>query len=147
MPRATLQEQSNYEFQYNTTIHTRDLNYANHLGNDSVVGMLQDARVDLFKSLGYRELDLGDGKTGIIIGDLVVNFKAEGFLFEKLRIDCHINDISDKSFRIFYRIVKAQENTIIALAETGIVAFDYTTRQVAILPSNFVKALKEFGKH
>jgi len=146
MPRVTLNEQSRYEFQYETTIKTTELNYANHLGNDALVGMLQDARVQLFKTLGFRELDLGDGKTGIIIGDLVVNFKSEGFLFDNIKIECHIDEISTKSFRIFYRIRKVPENNLIALAETGLVAFDYTQRQVSELPLEFVKSLKKYNK-
>jgi len=64
-PRIKLEEQPNYEFQYNATINTRDLNYANHLGNDSLVGILQDSRVAMFQKLGVGEA-IVDGKKEIL---------------------------------------------------------------------------------
>ncbi len=146
MPRIIIKEQPSYEFQYNTTVHARDLNYANHLGNDSLVGIIQDARIGLFKKLGYTELDLvgDDGTIGIILADLVVNFKAEGFMFDELRIDSHIGEISEKSFRIFHRISKVNEDLLLALAETGVIAFNYKTRNVVAIPESFKKA---FGRY
>ena len=55
MSRTNLQEQPNYEFHYNTTIESRDLNYAGHLGNEAVVSIIQEARIQLFKELGYSD--------------------------------------------------------------------------------------------
>ena len=80
MPRVKLESQPKYEFVFETTIQKVDLNYAGHLGNDALLRMLQTARIELFQNRGYKELDLGDGKTGIIIGDLVVNHKGVVFL-------------------------------------------------------------------
>jgi 4-hydroxybenzoyl-CoA thioesterase len=142
LPRVKLNELSKYEFQYNTTIKENDLNYANHLGNDSLVRIIQDTRIELFKSMGFSELDLGDGRTGIIIGDLVVNFKAEGFSGEELRIDSRIGEITEKSCRIFHRVMKSSDNSILALVETGLVAFDYDTREITQFPAEFIVALK-----
>ena len=35
-----------------------DLNYGNHLGNDSLVSILHEARVQWLKLNGYTELDI-----------------------------------------------------------------------------------------
>ncbi len=142
MTRINLQELPNYKFNYNTTIKSSDLNYAGHLGNEALVGIIQDARIELFKDLGFKELDLGDGKSGIIIGDLVVNFKAEGFINDELKIESQIGEITDKSFRIFHKIVKVKDNNLLALAETGVVAFNYKTREVIKIPPGFLKTLE-----
>ena len=141
MPRITLYEQPNYEFQFNTTVQASDLNYANHLGNDTIIGMIQDARANIFFDLGFSELDLGDSETGIIIADLVVNFKAEGFMFDELRIDSHIGEVKDKSFRIFHRIIRFKDKKLIALAETGLVVFNYKHRKITDIPEAFAKKL------
>ena len=143
MPRVTLEEQINYEFQFKTNIQTRDLNYANHLGNDSLVTLLQESRMALFEKLGFKELDLGDGKTGIIIGDLLINFKAEGFLSDELSIEDHIDNITDKSLRIYSRVVTTNNNTVLALAEIGLVAFDYRERMITTIPEKFLQALEK----
>jgi acyl-CoA thioesterase FadM len=111
-----------------------------------LVSLLQESRVALFKDLGFKELDLGDGKTGIIIGDLLINFKAEGFLFDVLSIEDHIDDITDKSLRIFSRVVNTKNNTVLALAETGVVAFDYEERKISTIPKQFLQALERFKR-
>lgn len=138
MSRVKLEEQPIYEFSHTVTVRVTDLNYGNHLANDAVVGLISEARVHLLRALGLSEFDLGDGRTGIILADLVVNFKAEGFLFDVLRIDCHIGDISRKSFRIFYRLSK--EPQLVALAETGIITFNYAERQTVSIPGPFLQA-------
>lgn len=143
MPRVTLQEQPNYKFQFKTIIQAEDLNYAGHLGNDALVRLVQDARKELFVKLGYKELDLGDGKTGIIIGDLVVNFKSEGFESDEIKIESQIGEVTDKSLRIFHKVLKEKDENVLALVETGLVAFNYDTRTVAIFPDGFKKVLME----
>ncbi len=120
-----------------------DLNYAGHLGNDALVSLIQEARVSLFHELGYKELDLGDGKTGIIIGDLVINFKAEGFMFDELVIQSQIGEVTEKSMRLFHRMVKKDDNTLLALVESGLIAYDYDNRKITSFPSRFIKTLEK----
>ena len=144
MSRIILKEQPDYEFEFITKIQTKDLNYAGHLGNDALLKMIQEARIDLFKKLGFKELDLGNGKTGIIIGDLVVNYKAEGFEGEILKIESHIGQVTEKSMRIFHRITKSKENKILAVAEMGLIAFDYKAREITEFPEIFREVLIKF---
>jgi acyl-CoA thioesterase FadM len=47
-----------------------------------------------------------------------------------------------KSFRLFHRIRRAEQ--VIALVETGLVAFDYQTHQVVKLPGEFLAALENY---
>ena len=139
MPRIRLREQLSYEFHYTTRLESRDINYGGHLGNDALVSLVGSARVDALHSLGLREVNLGDGKTGIIMADLVVNFRAEGFLFDEIVIDTHVGEFSSNRFRIFHRVTKG--DIVIALVETGLKTFNYTAREVAPVPDTFLKAL------
>jgi acyl-CoA thioesterase FadM len=97
----------------------------------------------MLRSIGVSEADLGDGQTGIIMSDLVVNFRAEGFMFDELLIDTHIGEFSRTGFRIFHRVTKGK--TLIALAETGITTFDYTSRKIAPVPETLHRALAKSG--
>lgn len=139
MPRVKLQEQSCYEFRYEVTLQVRDINYGGHLGNDALVGLLHEARINLLSQLGCSEMNLGDGQTGMIMGDLVVNFREEGFMLDQLQIDSHIGEMSQRSFRIFHRITKG--DNLLALAETGLVTFNYARRAIAPIPAAFIEAL------
>ncbi len=145
MPAIKLKTAFNYEFQYKTKINIRDINYGGHLGNDSLVGILHEARLDLLNKMGFTELDLGDGKTGIIMADLVVNFKKEAFLLDEIIVHSHIEEISNASFRIFHKITRIKDDALIALAETGLVCFNYKERSISQVPESFLKKLKEFS--
>lgn len=139
MPRIRLNEQPNYEFHYTTRLEPRDINYGGHLGNDTLVSLVGTARAHAFHSLGLREDDLGDGHTGIIMSDLVVNFRSEAFMFDEILIDTHIGEFSSTRFRTFHRVTK--EGIVVALVETGLRTFDYVGREVAPVPDVFLKAL------
>jgi acyl-CoA thioesterase FadM len=137
--RVKLQEQPEYKFKYIRKIRKSDLNYAGHLGNDNLISIIQEARIAVFNELGYTELDLGDGKTGIIIGDLVVNFMAEGFEADELLIESQFGEQQENSIRLFYRVSRVTDGTLLALVETGLVAFDYKTHKTSKWPEKFLK--------
>jgi acyl-CoA thioesterase FadM len=143
MPRVKLQRQPSYEFHYEVTLQVRDINYGGHLGNDALVGLLHEARINLLHSLGLSEMNLGDGQTGIIMADLVVNFLEEGFMLDRLDIDSHIGEMTQRSFRIFHRLTKGGK--ILALAETGIVTFNYAERKIAPVPQSFQQTLENLS--
>jgi acyl-CoA thioester hydrolase len=139
MPRIRLKELLSYEFQYTTRLEPRDINYGGHLANDALVSLADTARADAFHSLGLQEINLGDGQTGIIMSDLVVNFRAEAFMFDEIVIDTHIGELSRNSFRFFHRVAKG--DIVVALVETDLQAFNYIAGKVAPVPGTFLKAL------
>jgi acyl-CoA thioester hydrolase len=144
MPKVKLKKQESYEFEYKKVLQVRDINYGGHLGNDALVSLTHEARLNLLRTLGFSELDLGDGKTGIIMADLAVNYLGEGFMFDELAIESHIDEISAVSFRIFHHFLKGEKT--IALAETGIIAFDYKERSIVSIPETFLSALENYIK-
>jgi len=134
--RIKLAPLDHYQSIYKTAVEVTDLNYGNHLGNDALVGIIHRARVHFLHRLGASENNLGDGKTGILMADLIVNYKGESFLFDKLSVESSIGEVSSKGFRMFYKIA-AEQSRLIALAETGIVAFNYQKRKVTRIPESF----------
>lgn len=142
MPRVKLEEQPDYEFHYEVTLQVRDINYGGHLGNDALIGLLHEARLALLRQLGCTEMTLADDQTGIILGDLVVNYRAEGFMFDRLNLDSHLGEIGRNSFRIFHRVTR--DKTLIALAETGIVTFNYRERKIVPVPEGFINRLQQY---
>ena len=142
MPKIKLKEQALYPFQYATSLKIRDINYGNHLSNDAVEGLLHEARIHMLQQLECSELNLGDSKTGIMIADLVVNYKKQGYLGDEIIIYLNINEISKRSFRVFYKIKRGDE--LIVLAETGIVTYNYQAESIAKIPELFLSRLKKY---
>jgi acyl-CoA thioester hydrolase len=137
VPRIKLSEQRFYEFQAQFQVEPQHINDGGHLGNDSLISLVGDARAHLFHTLGLSELNLGYGQTGIIIADLIVNYKAEAFLSDQLLIETHVGEIMKKGFRIFHRVTRGSK--LIALVETGCVTYDYREKKPASIPDGFLK--------
>ena len=142
MPKIKLKQKEKYEFVYKTKVNVRDVNYGGHLGNDSLVGLTHEARIDLLDKMGFTELDLGDGKTGLIMTDLAVNFIGEGFLLDEIEILSHIDEITAASFRVFHKISKS--NKVLALVETGLVTFNYNEKSIEEIPQQFLDKLDKY---
>lgn len=145
MPRVKLKfpEQQSLFF---TKIPLRisDMNYGNHLGNDKVLSLVHEARVQFLHALGYTEMDIGG--CGLIMSDAIVVFKKESFYGDVLYIPIYIGEINAHSFDLFYKLVKKKDGLVVPVAEvkTGMVCFDYITRKVCSLPEAFLKKLSDF---
>ena len=120
---------------FSTEIKVRitDLNYGGHLGNDSMLALLHEARVRYLKHFGYSEMDV-EG-TGIIMADVAVQFKTEAFYAERLTIAIAVGDFSRVSFDIYYKVSSGRRD--VAIAKTGIVFFNYEKKKVAAVPEKF----------
>ena len=76
------------------------------------------------------------------MSDLAVSFKSEGFMLDKIEIFSHIDEINDATFRIFYKIMRG--DTLLVLAETGMVAYNYQKKQIGEVTREFLKKLQTF---
>ena len=142
MPRVTLVEQQKYEFSHHLVVRATDINYAGHLGNEALLGLVHEARAFFFKKMNFNTVIHGEQSVGLIIADLVVNFKAEAFAHDRLNVDCHIDEMHGKSFRLFHRIRRKEQ--LIALVETGMISYDYSLKQAVPLPTEFLKGLQDY---
>lgn len=142
MPRVKLTKLTSYQFCHRLTVRATDINYAGHVGNEALLGFVHEARSQFMARLGFDTVGVKHHQVGLIIADLAVNFMAEVYAQDNLEIDCQIGEIQEKSFRLFHRIRRAEQ--VIALVETGLVAFDYPARIVVQLPADFLSALKNY---
>jgi len=142
MPRVKLTELPNYEFQHHLTVRATDINYAGHLGNEALLGLVHEARANFLQQLKFNTITTDDQHTGIIIADLAVNFWAEAFAHDHLTIDCQIGDLGERSFRLYHRI--RREEQVIALVESGAVSYDYLAGEVIPLPQDLLTELQNY---
>ena len=118
-----------------------DLNYGNHVGNDTILSMIHEARVQFLSSHGYSELNLGG--TSLIMGDVAIEFKAELFYGDTIKVSVCADEFSRVGFDLFYKLEKNQDDKtiLVATAKTGMVCFDYNSRKVTAVPDEVVKKL------
>ena len=118
-----------------------DINYGNHVGNDSLISILHEARVKWLNQLGYFELDI-EGSS-IIMNELGVNYLNESFYGDVLNIQLSVGEISTAGFELFYLITTNRNNTTltIAKAKTGIVFYDYNVKKISPIQAVFKSIL------
>ena len=124
------------EFSFETTIPIRitDLNYGSHVGNDTILSILQEARVQFLESFGYGEFNLGG--LSLIMSDVAIQFKSEIFYGERLIASVVAKEFSKSTFEVYYKLEKETngKRTIVVLAKTGMVCYNYSAKKIAAIP-------------
>ena len=141
MARVELTLPDKFIFETQLTVRASDLNYGNHVGNDRILTLMQEARVLFYQSLGFKNEMSFEDSIGHVIADAVVVYKSEAFLADVLRIEIAIADLSKYGFDVYYRIVN-QHNKEVAQGKTGVVCFDFEKRKVAPVPGKLLEKLK-----
>lgn len=129
------------QFLFSVTIPVRitDINYGGHVGNDSILSLLHEARIKYLEYLEFTELNI-DG-AGLIMSDVAIEYKAESFYGDSLRVSVSAGEFSKVSFDLFYKMETVRDGHIIliAKAKTGMVCYDYNQKKVIAVP----EALKQ----
>lgn len=136
--KLTFPDKSIYKTQI--SVHISDINYGGHMGNDRFLILMQEGRLQWLKSLGFPDEKEIAPPVGIIVVDSAIQYKAEVFHGEKLKVSLAVGDISTKSFDLYYK-VEMEEGKLAAIGKTGIVCYDYEAKKVASIPGDLLKRL------
>lgn len=132
------------KFFFSTTILVRitDLNYGGHLGNDTVLSIIQEARQQYLLSKGYEELNI-DG-LGLIIADAMVEYKKEINYADKLIVSVAAMDFDKIGFDFYYKVeIENSGELIVAVkAKTGMILYDYQQKKKVNFTAEMVNKLK-----
>lgn len=134
MPRVEIILPEKFLYKTEVTVRASDLNYGNHLGHDRVLTLMQDARVEFYRTLGFKNELNFQGAIGQVIADVVIKFKSESFLADRLTISIGVNDFNKYGFDMYYLVENAVSGKEAARAKIGIVCFDYEIRKIARIP-------------
>ena len=125
------------QFYYTTlmTVRTTDINAANHLGNDSMISMISEARARFLFEFGVAETER-DG-TGIIVTDLATTYRAEAHARDSLLFEVGVMDFNKYGGDITFRITRPKDKVLVAMAKQGFVFYDYQASRVVAMPAEF----------
>ena len=120
-----------------------DVNYGGHVGNDAILSVIHEARVQFFAHGGMTEMNVGG--VGVIMADVGIAYKAESFYKDIFQVGIFATEITNVSFDLLYRIIAIRNGTEIdiAHAKTGMVCFDYDARKVAPVPQSLKSLLEK----
>jgi acyl-CoA thioesterase FadM len=134
MARIKIELPEKFSFETIIPIRITDLNYGNHVGNDTILSILHEARVQYLRHYNLAELDFAG--VGLIMNDVAVEFKNEIFYGERIIASVTVSDISKFSFDVYYKLEKENNDKriLVALAKTGMVCYNYGAKKVAGVP-------------
>jgi YbgC/YbaW family acyl-CoA thioester hydrolase len=142
MARIEIQLPEKFIFKTEITIRVSDLNYGNHVGNDSVLTLMQEARTQFYRSMGFESEVKLNGTVGQIVSDAAIVYKAESFLGDILQFEIAVAYFNKYGFDLFYRVSNKVTGKEVAHGKTGIVCFDYSKRKIASIPEKLMEKLK-----
>ncbi len=119
-----------------------DINYGNHVGNDSFVSFIHEARLQWLQQNNFTELDIAG--TGLIMSDLAFEFKSEAFYGEEVSVLISAGESSKASFELYYQLTTERNDEVVLLAKakTGMVCYDYENKKVTAVPAVLQKMLQ-----
>jgi YbgC/YbaW family acyl-CoA thioester hydrolase len=141
MNRIKLKMPITYTFSTDITIRITDLNYGGHVGNDSFLSLIQEARQQYLKKLGYAELDF-EGY-GLIMADAAIEYRHELNYGDIVRVSIKAMDFDKLGFDLFYliEIINHSEIKMAGKAKTGMICYDYTSKKKVGIPERAFKKL------
>ena len=118
-----------------------DINYGNHVGNNAMVEIIHEARVQFLSQYQFTEFDASG--VSLIMSELSIEYKKEAFYKDELTVKVFPGEISAVGFDLFYSIsaVRGDSIIIIAHAKTGMICYNYQTKKVERIPEKLKSIL------
>jgi len=132
MPRLKLLVPEHFSFSTLIPVRITDLNYGNHVGNDSMLSILHEARMQFLAQFGYTEMEM-EG-VGMIMSDVSIEFKTEVFYGDVIRAYVLVHDITRAGFDLYYKLTRSSDESVIVFAKTGMICYDYSLKKVVRIP-------------
>ncbi|MEO6915889.1 MAG: acyl-CoA thioesterase [Chitinophagaceae bacterium] len=141
MARTIIELPSSFVFSTEILIRITDINYGGHVGNDSILSLLHETRMQFLIKAGLDEM--GTAGPGLIMRDVIIEFRKELFYGDHLVASVAALNFETASFDIVYKIerIKSDKTEIAIIAKTGMVCYDYARKKIAALTSGIISSL------
>jgi len=136
MSRIQFELPDHFIFATDIQIYISHVNQGGHLDNAQLLTLVPEARVRFFKSLGYTEGNVAGYP--IVVGDIVAQYKSEGFHGETMRVSMVPQDYNRYGFDLVYRMECLDSQREVARGKIGIVFIERGTRKVTAVPQEFL---------
>ncbi len=134
MERIKINLPDTFTFSINLTIRITDLNYGAHVGNDTFLSLIHEARQQFLMQYGYKELDFAG--YGLILADAAIEYKKELNYGDEIKISVAAVDFDKYGFDLYYKveIVTASQTILAGKAKTGMLCYDYEKKKLVAIP-------------
>ncbi|HEY9034851.1 MAG TPA: thioesterase family protein [Pseudomonadales bacterium] len=135
MARIHIELPPQFSFSTEIPVLIQHINAANHLANEQLIALLNEARMRYMRTLPTGQFGIKAG--AFINADLAVIYKGEGKYGDVLRIEIAAQDFSHYGCDFVYRVTTVADQRLIAIAKTAMLQFDYNTGKLAAVSADF----------
>lgn len=121
------------------TVRITDMNYGRHLGHDTLVSLLHEARIQAFGALGLTEWDMGGFPS--VVADLAVQYQSEARWPDALVIETAIPEPAGKAITVYQRIRHAEGGRPVATARLNVMLVDPAQGRSVAIPDGVRQAI------
>ena len=134
MSRIKINPPAAFSFTCYIPVRITDLNYGGHAGNDTILSLIHEARMQFLHSHGYTEMNFGG--CGMIMADAGIEFKSELFYGDVVQASVAVGAVTRVGFDLYYKLEKeaADKKILVALAKTGMICYDYARKKIMAVP-------------
>jgi len=142
MARTKIDLPNRFLFSATIPIRITDINFGGHVGNDTILSLVHEARAQFFTYLGYTELEFAG--TGTIMSDVAIEYKNQTYYGDSILVSVAVGDITKVAFDLFYKLEKISSDgkvIAVAFAKTWMVCYDYDMKKVTAIPQEALKKI------
>lgn len=134
MERIKLNLPEHFNFSTIIKIRITDLNYGGHVGNDSFLSLVHEARQQFLNHFNYSELEIEE--VSLIMADASIEFKRELNYSDEVKISVAATGFDKYGFDIFYKIeiINDEDFILAGKAKTGMLCYDYKNKKLMNVP-------------
>lgn len=121
------------------SVRITDMNYGRHLGHDTLVSLLHEARIQAFGALGLVEWDMGGFPS--VVADLAVQYQSEARWPDALVVETAIPAPTGKAMAVYHRVCHAEGGRPVATARLNVVLVDPAQGRSVAIPDSVLRAI------
>ncbi|MCA1770129.1 MAG: acyl-CoA thioesterase [Halomonas sp.] len=125
------------------TVRVTDMNYGRHLGHDTLVSLLHEARIQAFGALGLTEWDMGGYPS--VVADLAVQYQSEARWPDALVVETAIQTSAGRAITVYHRVCHAEGGRPVATARLNVMLIDPVAGRPVAVPQAVAAALAGAG--
>ena len=111
------------------------LNYGNHLGYDSILSILQEARIRWLKSIDKNasEINIQDN-IGWLVKKVELDILSEAFHGDLLRVSLFVDEYKKSHFTLQYDVENIDKKNKLCQSKTQQVCYDFESEKISRIP-------------
>ena len=140
MARVQIELPEHFDFSTELPIYISHINRGDHLGNDSLISFLNEARVQYMAARDVNEYR----EQGYLFvnADLAVVYQSEARYGETLKIELTASAFHKYGCDIVYRVTEASSGREVAIAKTAHILFDSEAGKPVLAPPTLKERLE-----